>query len=537
MRFLSRIFLLCLFSLTVLQADVLTDLEHYIRSRVEGQSVAISNKCAFRQQLLLHSHFNELPADLKAMAQTFMPMPERQYQMVSPSGHFTLHYDLTGLHAVPAKDSLGNGIPDYIDSAAVILDHVWQIEIDQLGFNPPPDFDGNPVQSYPVFFSNMPYYGLTSFNYNEDIPSLPGYNYVSYLELHNNYQSASFASNGLEGLKVTAAHEFHHAIQLGYQLRWKIESGILDYPDLFFLEMSSTFMEDYVYDEINDYVQYVNRLIPNLEAKAFDQADGNTEYANALFLQLITQKFGVNILRQIWQNMIPYPALQAIDYTLEEYQSSFADCFAEYAGYFYFTGSKGQQGQFFKDAALFNQFRIKYSPNWLDNPLLPLHMRFNMLYVENSGVYQAVMTCNERGGRLTHIADGQQLLKPTSFGRGQIFSQNSSQPLIAVVTNATDQELTQLNYRLTRAPISVKNNPVKVQNSTQGVTFLYLPAASQVTIFNILGQKIKTLHGDSGNAIDWDLKDRHGRRVTSGIYFFKVKAQGFNYTGKITVLR
>ncbi|MCD6374792.1 MAG: hypothetical protein J7L94_04645, partial [Caldisericaceae bacterium] len=107
MRFLSRIFLLCLFSLTVLQADVLTDLEHYIRSRVEGQSVAISNKCAFRQQLLLHSHFNELPADLKAMAQTFMPMPERQCQMVSPSGHFTLHYDLTGLHAVPAKDSLG----------------------------------------------------------------------------------------------------------------------------------------------------------------------------------------------------------------------------------------------------------------------------------------------------------------------------------------------------------------------------------------------------------------------------------------------
>ncbi len=537
MKLLVKILIFALLGMAFARADVLSELEQYIKNRTQGAPVVTDHKCAFRQQILLQAHFHELPQDLQQLAASLLPMPTRQYQVQSPSGHFTLHYDLTGMHAVPSKDSLGNGIPDYIDSAAVILDHVWQVEIDQLGFRPPPDADGNPVQSYPVFFSSMAYYGLTSFDINQDIAALPGNNYVSYLELHRDYASSIFATKGLEGLKVTAAHEFHHAIQLGYQFRWSMENGYLVYPDVFFLEMTSTFMEDYVYDQINDYVQYVNRLIPNLETKAFDEADGNTEYANALFLHLLTQKFGVQILRDIWDNLIAYPALQAIDQTLRQYGSSFAECYGQYASWFYFTGSNSRPGSFFRDAQLFNLFRIKYAPDWLEKPLLPLHMRFNLLYVESSGEYWARVRCPESGGTLNHIADGERVLKPADFSRGQIFTQHSNLPLVAVVTNSTDRELTNMTYQIDLAPISVKDNPVKVTGSGEGVTFLHLPPGSEIAIFNILGQKIITLKAGAVNSLQWNLRNASGRQVPSGIYFYRVKAEGLNRMGKLTVLR
>ncbi len=536
-----RVFLITtiifLLVVTVLQADVLQDLEQYIYARTSENVKVVNPKCAFREQLVLQTHLSQLSPDLQKMAATFLPRPSRQYQMVSPSGHFTLHYDLSGLHAVPPEDQSGNGIPDFIDSAAVILDHVWQVEIEQLGFRPPPDADGNPVQSYPVYFSSMSYYGLTNFDVNEDIAALPGNNYVSYLELHNDFEVSNFATKGLEALKVTAAHEFHHAIQLGYQFRWTFQNGLINYPDLFFLEMSSTFMEDYVYDAVNDYVQYVNRLIPVLESKAFNAVDGNSEYANGLFLHLLTQKFGIEIFRKIWENLVTYPALSAIDYTLQDYGSSFAQCFSEYGSWFYFTGQNSRQGQYFRDASLFTQFRIKYSENWLENPLLPLHMRFNLLSVESSGVYLARVSSSQNGGTFTHIADGANVLKPVAWGEEQVFPQHSTRPLVAIVTNSSLNSLDDVQYQLSKAPTRIKNNPVKITPFNDGVTFLYLPPNSKITIFNVLGQKVITLQGTTETNLYWDLRNLQGQAVPSGIYFFQVQAEGLNSFGKLTVLR
>ncbi len=530
-----------LFNVYLIHATDFSKLENYIKARVTQTPVEnMDYKCAFQHQVFLQTQWQNLPSsELKQMAKKLLlQKPKRQFKMVSPSGHFTLHYDLTGIHAVPPKDSLGNGIPDYIDSAAAILDHVWQVEIDQMGFRPPPDSTGNPVQSYPVYFSSMVYYGLTNFDINEDIPSLPGQNYVSYLELHKNYQDSRFASKGLKGLKVTAAHEFHHAIQLGYQFRWHYENGYAVYPDLFFLEMSSTFMEDYVYDDINDYVQYVNRLIPNLEQKSFDAADGNTEYANCLFLHLLTQKFGASIFLNIWENIISYPALEAIDLTLQDYQSSFAEMYNQYAGWFYFTGDNSRSGSFFKDASLFRQLYVTHYDKWLEDPLPSLHMRFNLLSLEKSGVYLAQMSSNQAGGKLNHIPNGEKVLNPVDFKKSQIFSQQSDQPLVVVITNSTEHNLTHLQYHIKLAPISVKNNPIKIStHGENGVTFLYLPDNAQLIIFNLLGQKIISLHTNHGSQILWNLKNSQGRTVPSGIYFYRVKAKGLNFTGKITVVR
>jgi len=144
----------------------------------------------------------------------------RTYNAISPGGHFRLHWDISGQHAVPLNDAGGNSRPDYIDSAMVYLDNVWDIYINQMNYTPPPKNSGLPVDIYNVYFTNMIYYGVTT-GTGVDIPSIPGENWNSYLELENDYAESIFYSQGLEGLKVTCAHEFHHAIQFGYNIRYE----------------------------------------------------------------------------------------------------------------------------------------------------------------------------------------------------------------------------------------------------------------------------------------------------------------------------
>ena len=151
----------------------------YLSDKFGQQITSDKHKCGTFYDLLINSHWHELDDSFKNSYRLTKIMPDtmRQFSMKSPSGHFILHWDTTGTNSVPKADIGQNGIPDYIDSAMVILDHVWRVEIDQLGYSAPPDSNGQPVRNYHVYFTNMPYYGLTTGSGN-DIPALPHPPYV-----------------------------------------------------------------------------------------------------------------------------------------------------------------------------------------------------------------------------------------------------------------------------------------------------------------------------------------------------------------------
>ena len=70
-----------------------------------------------------------------------------------------------------------------------------------------------------------------------------------------------------------------------------------------------------------------------------------------------------------------------------------------------------------------------------------------------------------------------------------------------------------------------------------------LPEASHVKIeiFNILGQKIKTLVDEDMRAgvfiVDWDGKDKKGLEVSSGIYFYRITTDDFSDIKKMVLLK
>ncbi len=63
----------------------------------------------------------------------------------------------------------------------------------------------------------------------------------------------------------------------------------------------------------------------------------------------------------------------------------------------------------------------------------------------------------------------------------------------------------------------------------------------KIEIFNILGQKVRTLvdqHLKAGHKlVDWDGKNDLGKEVSSGIYFYRIKTSEFSQTKKMVLLR
>jgi len=89
---------------------------------------------------------------------------------------------------------------------------------------------------------------------------------------------------------------------------------------------------------------------------------------------------------------------------------------------------------------------------------------------------------------------------------------------------------------------AIQNSPNPFRGSTEIKFTLSETALAEVTIFNILGEKIKTLPTvlateDVEASAYWNGRDESGEKVAHGIYFYTLKAGKSTYSGKLINLR
>ncbi len=86
-----------------------------------------------------------------------------------------------------------------------------------------------------------------------------------------------------------------------------------------------------------------------------------------------------------------------------------------------------------------------------------------------------------------------------------------------------------------------QNYPNPFNPTTMIKYVLPQPAKVEINVYNILGQKIKTLINaiqESGKySVTWDGKDLKGRTVASGIYFYKMEAGDYTCVRKMIMLK
>ena len=119
----------------------------------------------------------------------------------------------------------------------------------------------------------------------------------AYCVLDDDYALSQFGyADPMDPLTVTAAHEFFHAVQFAYDIG----------EDAWLMESTATWMEERVYDAVNDNRQYLSSGPLGHPLTPLDRSGGLGMYGAWIFWQFLTEDLGgsspdPSIVRAVWR--------------------------------------------------------------------------------------------------------------------------------------------------------------------------------------------------------------------------------------------
>ncbi len=300
-------------------------------------------------------------------------------------GEFRLHYTTTGSDSISTNDTSGViGIPDYLETVAAAFERTYYVEIDSMQFTrPPSDINTSGSNHYDIYILNLSpiYYALTwadefvRDNNNSSVTEINAW--TSYIEIRNDY--SGFPNTEEENIQVTAAHEFFHSIQFGYD-GWDI--GDWEPNELWLLESTAVLMEEIVFDWINDCYQYM----PGWFSRPYLSLDLGTShaYGSFIFFQYIFEHLGgYETIRRVFERSIEHDSYLhdyshlEINEALEEVNSSFQEALNNMVVANLIMSSSPLVGEYSYEEAddypLYNLPPIQQTINYLSGDTLTIH--------------------------------------------------------------------------------------------------------------------------------------------------------------------
>lgn len=360
----------------------------------------------------------------------------------SKSGNFRIHYNTEGSNSVSLVDLNNNEIPDYIDSVIFYCDYVFDFYTLELGYvNFAMDTGGGGSKAYDIYLWDLGNYddvdrgGLYGFNFYADGDILPHRKFprsYSYSVIDNNFSpmdtmksrsgkyQPAFYTTGINALKITLAHELHHAVQNFYGLAPQAQGT--------FMEMTSTFYEYRLFPEITDYLQYANLLMSNPENMPLGVDGGFNGYCYSIVFHCLYSKYGDDAIKDIWD--LAYegmPYFYGLDSTLRKNGSTMKEFWYEFMDWLYYTGSRAKEGQYFDQAARMDTMKtfkaLTYSEpekgesGWM-KPFEFRGYRLNFLKtgVQTSDTIDAILTnCDLAGASLNSGLSKEYTISASNF--------------------------------------------------------------------------------------------------------------------------
>jgi Family of unknown function (DUF6055) len=299
------------------------------------------------------------PSILKSLGTAIVPRPSGlPLTYVSPSGRFLIHYDKTGAKACyqPNVDSDADGVPNYVESVAIIADSIYTNIITVMGYPAPSSdsldagYNGGGDAKHDIYLDALGanYYGLTYAD-SIRIDGPTGRKASSFLVLDRDYQLFPvYADRPLDAVRVTTAHEYFHAVQFGIDVFEAETNGPIPKP--YWMEMSAVWMEEQLYDNINDYYGYLTTFFnnPTLSLQQFSSGFDFHPYASVVFPLFLSEEYGADIIRRIWvkcgegffgQSFLV--ATEAVTDSIHSNVGTWPFVFAKFTAWNYFTGSRG----------------------------------------------------------------------------------------------------------------------------------------------------------------------------------------------------
>lgn len=296
-------------------------------------------KCATPAYMFYYEHKDELSSQTVQKIEEYESRHNRAEKSlseethISPSGKFRITYETSGEDGVPLDDENNNGVPDYVERVAESADSSYRHTVSNLGFPDPIPED----YLYDIYLEDSPYYGSTFNKSNSPGPK-------TYILVENDFVGFS-PNTHPEGDQVgaiyaTVAHEFKHAVQFvqdnwsGDVRRWH--------------EMDATLMEEVVYDDVNDYYNYIKGTAGNLFSSPTTSLIPGS-YEDVTWAIYFHEKFGDYFWTDVWERIEANPTtpfLDAVDDELAGKGSDFNEEATEVYLWHYASGANSNAGNF-----------------------------------------------------------------------------------------------------------------------------------------------------------------------------------------------
>ena len=270
---------------------------------------------------------------------------------------FRIHFVRTGPNAVPSTDANNSGVPDYVELVGQTYEEVQTFYADELGFRTPIGdgfvTDGNGGDDrFDVYLVDFGGRGDGQFRRDQCDLTQPTL-CAGHMLQENDFFGYSYPSLRVAS-RILGSHEYFHAIQAAYD----------DDQDIIVGEATAVWATEQFDPSLNDLEGFVGRYLQRPE-RSMNVATGGLAdgfpYAVGLFFQFLTERHDRSIVERLWRRLengaegVANPDwFETIDRVLaDDFGSSFADAFDEFAIWNLYTFTRSDPSQSYAGGALY----------------------------------------------------------------------------------------------------------------------------------------------------------------------------------------
>lgn len=284
----------------------------------------------------VYENWDNISEETRSRIRPFLARPWGLSQNYS-TARFKLHYTTSGGDATNTA---------FVTAMANAFETAYTHLMTTRGYTAPPsDGTAGGDSKYDIYIKNLPAGILGYCEPEASVPSTPHNDATSFICMRNTY--SGYSTNPTQLMQMVAAHEYFHAVQMGYDVG---ESN-------WWMEISSTWIEDDMYPTYNEEHDYDAAFFnnPHLSLTTFN---GEHEYSSYIWGVFLKERFGVNTIRNIWEQCKWVTALSAMQGVLADLGSSRNAAFSEFFVWNLFTGARSAQGRYL-ERSLFPSIRIE----------------------------------------------------------------------------------------------------------------------------------------------------------------------------------
>lgn len=297
----------------------------------------IPAKCGAQIFLEAKKNLEQMPEAIRQ--QTAMAMVRPNLPEYIDTTHFRIHYSTSG-------GSIIYGWPNtaYRDAVMDACEASWSFYHVTQNWPPPPSDGGSGGGSGLIDCYVTSLSGVYGYAEAESPAGQHVNDYTGFFVIDNDYAGFGYVDR-TEPMKVTVAHELHHVVQFGLNA----------FGASWWMENTSTFMEDEVYDAIDDNYNYLNCYF-GVPWERLQNFNGCYEYACFVWPTYIKENWSHSVVRNVW---VDYADLTNIytcfDNNFAPYGKNLDTAMAEWTRWNIFTGTR-DDGNHYIEGGPYNRY-------------------------------------------------------------------------------------------------------------------------------------------------------------------------------------